>query len=170
MQELPSLFETLKYTSNAGIYCLVNNSRDVYISYSSNISKSLVRLLDSQLFFPKFEFYILELVTEPINLRVRCQYYKDCYSSNGYNLLNPKRVSNWKVLIDLVKLPNKTSSEDTAIAVKLVSRGYRELIVALYYDHEDLHKFVNSYYPANLVTRIVYATNDLTLEYLNEKK
>src|ERR1700677_57898 len=107
MQDLNQLFEQLKSTDKAGVYRLFNNANKIcYISYSSNISKALVRLLDSNLFMPEFNFEILELVTNPINLRIRCQYFKDLHFSNGWVIINHKRVSNWKVRIDVIRHPS----------------------------------------------------------------
>lgn len=85
----------------------------------------------------------------------------------GYNLINPKRVSNYKVIIDLMQCSNTGTSKDIVIAVKVVSRGYRELIVGLFYTYGDASSFINEFYPGNLVTRIVYANNELTKNYLN---
>jgi hypothetical protein len=170
MQDLNQLFEQLKTTNQAGVYLLVSlDTREVYINFASNISRSLVRLLSSQLYFPKFEFNILELVTDPINLRPRCQFYKDLYASNNYVILNPKRVSSWKLRIDTIGHPSDKTYDGLVYAVKVSSGSYKELVVGIYNDYEDLYKFMSSYYPQNLVTRIVYASNDLTREYLKLK-
>ena len=169
MQEL---FEQLKHVNQAGVYLLVSlDTREVYINHSSNIAKSLVRLLSSNMYFPKFNFNILELVTDPINLRPRCQFYKDLYSSNGYTLLNPKRVSNWKLYTGIIDDFTYARGHKALFTVTLVSGSYKRIIVAVYSDYEELQEFLRYYYPANLVTSIIYADNDLTKEYrkLNEK-
>lgn len=166
---MESIFEALKTLNVAGVYLLVNlESKEVYVSYSSNIAGALVRLLSSNMFFPKFQFNILELVTDSINLRPRCQFYKDLYSSNGYTLLNPKRVSNWKLRIESINDFRDKAGKSLLFVVNLYSGAYKRLTVGIFESYESLQSFIDLHYARNLVTRIVYADNELTREYLKK--
>lgn len=166
-----SIFEELKNINKAGVFILKDaQTNSVYINYSSNIAQALARLLNTNLYFPKYSFEILDIVTNNINLRVRCQYYKDLYSSNGYNIINPKRVSNYKVVIEPIRDFRYKELGRFILSIKLVSRGYKELVVGVFNDYETLQRFLDQYYAGNLVTDIKYADNELTREYLNVNK
>lgn len=157
----------LKEINKAGIYLLVDKlEKRCYVNYSSNISGSLNRLLSSNLFFAKYEFEILEIVTEPMNLRIRCQYFKDLYSSNGYEIINPKRVSSWKVFIEPINDFRFNTNKNYLFAVKLSSRGYKELTVGIFSTYVEVDEFINKFYARNIVTDIKYSNNKLTTEYL----
>lgn len=160
------LFEDLKHANKAGVYRLVNKlENSCYILQSSNMAKSLVRLLSSNLYFPEFEFEILEIVTNNINLRPRCQYFKDLYSSNGWTIINNKRVSSLKVHIEVIDDFRDKNSDTYLLAVKLVSKGYKNFIVGVFDSYTDMDEFLHQYYAANLVTGIYYCNNPLTKEY-----
>lgn len=161
-----SIFEELKNINKPGVFSLKNTTdNSIYINYSSNISSSLTRLINTNLFFDQYEFKVLEIVTDPIKLRIRCQYFKDWYSSNNYNIINPRRVSNWKVSVEVF---SPRVGKDMVFGVKLVSGAYKQLTVGLFESYEELQSFLDLNYAGNLVTDIKYASNKLTLEYLNK--
>jgi hypothetical protein len=167
MEPLIRLFEDLKKTNQAGVYCLVNNvEKTCYISYSSNISKSLVRLLSSSLYFPEFEFKILEIVTEPINLRPRCQFFKDLYSSNKWSIINPNRVSNWKLHISVIDDLKRLDHSKGLFRVYVSSKGYKEITVGVFDLYRDVEVFCAQNYSNGKVYSIIKSSNELTLEYL----
>lgn len=162
-----SIFEELKNISKPGVFILKDPSdKSCYIGYSSNIAGALNRLLGSKLFIPEYEFNILEIVTNPINLRIKCQYYKDKYSNNGYNLINPERVSKLKLSIDPIRDFRSGHINEYLLSVKIVSKGYKELIVGLFNDYSEVSLFLESYYPGKIVTEVIYSNNGLTKEYL----
>ena len=171
MQELNCIFEQLKSINKAGIYRLVNHAeKRCYVNYSSNMAKAVTRLLDSNLFFPEFEFDVLEIVTNPMKLKIRCQYFKDLQYSNGYNIINSNKVSNWKLVIDTIRDFRYQGDDAYLFSVKIVSRGYKELVVGIFDTYTAMDSFINKYYPRSVVTDLVICSNALTKEYLNEKK
>ena len=167
MQDLNRLFEDLKHTNQAGVYRLINNAdKSVYINFSSNISRSLVNLLYSNLMIPEFEFKVLEIVTENSNLRPRCQFYKDQHSNMGYQLLNPKRVCSLKLHIEPIEDFRLGRGGKYLFMVKVVSQGFRESVVGIFNDYSSLDVFCAENYKNSNIYKIVTASNDLTLEYL----
>lgn len=162
---MESLFEAIKSANKMGIYLLVNKPKKrCYISYSSNMAQALVRL-SSNFQDEQFDFELLEIVTNPINLKPRCQYFKNLYSSNGYDIINPKRVSNLKARIGSINDFRSIMREDILLTVELVSRGYRDLIVGVFSTITEINSFMSQNY-SNGVFNIVYSNNKLTQEYL----
>lgn len=171
MEDLIGIFEDLKKINKAGVFCLINNAeKSCYISYSSNLAKSLVRLLSSNLYFPEFEFKVLEIVTESINLRPRCQFYKDLYYSNKYTIINPNRVSSWKLHISVIDDPNRLDGTKGLFRVYLSSKGYKRITVGVFSDYSDVELFCAQNYSNNKVYGIIKSSNQLTREYLNVKE
>ena len=91
------------------------------------------------------------------------------YSSNRWAIINPKRVSNCKVRIEVIPASRRNPGSQSVLAVKVVSRGYKEVTVGIFNDYTDMMSFLDQYYAGNLVTKIVYADNELTKRYMNEK-
>lgn len=144
---------------------LVNHEqKKAYISYSSNISSALFRL-SGEPSLQDLTFELLELVTDPINLRVRCQYFKDQYASNGYQILNQKRVSNWKLLIEPIHDFRVKAHNEYVLLVKVRCRANKEVIVGVFEDVDHMDAFLLKYYPQKLVTEIRSSNNPLTKEY-----
>jgi hypothetical protein len=167
MQDLNHLFEDLKHANQAGVYRLVNKAENsCYILQSSNMAKSLVRLLSSNLFFPEFEFEILELVPNLVNLRPRCQFYKDLQSSNGWTIINPNRVSNCKIVISPLEDFRVGRGGRYLFEVKIKQGAWRELTVGIFNDYSEVESFLSQNYPSNKVYKIIESSNELTREYL----
>lgn len=169
MESSNNLWDELKTLSKQGIYYLINQeSRKVYINYSSNIPNAIVKLLDSSNFDNNYKFSILEIVTDKKNLRIRCQYFKDLYSNMGYTLINSNRVSNRKLVIKLLPDFRGHITGMCLFYVKIVSKGYGELIVGVFQHSSEVDSFVAQNY-SNGINNIIYADNDITKEYLNER-
>lgn len=166
-----NLFEALKQTSQSGVFALTNKAdKSVYINFSSNISRSLVNLLYSNLMIPEFEFNVLEIVTENSNLRPRCQFYKDHYSNTGYQLLNPKRVCNLKLHIEPIDDFRLKGDSKYIFKVSIVSGSYKEFTVGIFESYTDVEVFCAENYKNSNIYRIVTANNELTKEYLKNAK
>lgn len=165
------LFSELKLINLPGIYLLVDEAKKLaYINYSSNIAGALIKHLSSNK-FENWEFKVLEIVTDnPIRLRIRCQYFKDLYSSNTYEIINFNRASNLKLFIDPIKDFRLGFGNHDLLRVKIVSKGYRDFVVGIFNDYVELDEFLQKYYARNLVTDLIYADNDLTREYLKWKQ
>lgn len=169
---MTNLFETLKQTAQAGVFALINNAdKSLYINFSSNISRSLVNLLYSNLMIPEFEFKLLEVVTENSNLRPRCQFYKDQYSNLDYTILNPKKVCNLKLRIEPIDDFRSKGSSKFLFKVSVVSGSYKEIVVGIFDLYSDVELFCAQKYSNGKIYSIIESSNELTLEYLkNEKK
>lgn len=166
--EMTSLFELLKQANQSGVYCLKNKAdNSVYINWSSNIPKTLVRLLSSNLFFPEFDFELLEIVTESKLLRIRCQYFKDLYSSNKYTIINPGRVSNCKLVIGTMPDFRVKDNNRYLFQVKIVQRSYWEATVGVFEEYVEVEDFCALHYSSNKVYNIIYSSNKLTKGFLN---
>lgn len=169
--ELKNLFEDLKYVNSMGIYSLtIKGTKNCWICYSSNIAGALSRHLNSNMFIPEIEFELLEIVTDSFKLRPRCQYFKDLYSSNGYVILNPKRVCNLKLLIQPIDDFRFTGRVKDLFKVSVVSLGYKEVIVGIFESYDDVEVFCAENYKSSNVYDIIKSSNELTREYLNVKK
>jgi len=167
---MTDLFEVLKSTAESGVFALINKAdNSVYINFSSNISRSLVNLVYSNMMIPEFEFKLLEIVTNYSNLRPRCQFYKDQYSNMDYQLINPKRVCNLKLSIEPIEDFRFKGSSKYLFKVSIVSGSYKEFIVGIFEDYSSLELFCAQKYSNGKVYNIVTSTNELTQEYLKRE-
>lgn len=157
-----NIFQELKNISKSGIYLLESSNKDIFIGYSSNILLALTRNIYSDY----SNMTILEIVTSKELLRPRCQYYKDHYSNNGFKLLNPNRVCNIRVKIDLLEDFRDKGSGKYLFYVSLVSKGYWKRTVGVFDTVSAAEAFSARKYSNNRVYDIVYSSNDLTKEYL----
>ena len=165
--ELTNLFETLKLANFPGVYMLRNGAENlVYVNWSSNMAGALVRHLSSNMLIPNFDFEILEIVTDPKLLRIRCQYFKDLHSSNGCSIINPSRVSNCKLVISPLDDFRVGRGGMYLFEVKIVQGSFRELTVGIFNDYSEVESFLSQNYPSNKVYKIIESSNELTREYL----
>lgn len=163
---IEAIFNNIKNIPKQGVYILKNlYSNTCFINYSSNIPSALVRNIDNYNLRDQYSFEVLEIVTNKELLRLRCQYYKDFYSNIGYDIINSNKVCKFKIAIEVVDGFHAHNGVSPVIAVKVVSRGHKELIVGIFNAYRDADKFIAANY-SDGAYNIVYADNDLTKEFL----
>lgn len=167
---MQDILQELKTIPKQGIYLLENsNNKSCYIGYSSNIPLALIRYLDNNIISSELIFETLEIVTSKDLLRPRCQFYKDHYSNIGYKLLNPSKVCNLKLRIELLNDFRHVANGTPIVYVNLVSRGYRKITVGVFETITEAEIFVAEKYSNNNIYDFIYSDNLLTRQYLGRK-
>lgn len=167
------LFQELIKLPSQGIYGFFNsNDKRFYIGYSVNLPNALPqviqRLESSNKVFnndkPRIQFRLIEPILNKDALRMRHAYWVKFYKGLGYLPYKEPKVCNYKLRIDVV---NETLGRGTGkyhFYVKLVSRGYRELVVGVFDNVLEMETFISDHYKE--VNNIIYSSNSLTNDYL----
>lgn len=154
------------------IYCFINEAdKIVHISFSRNTLLSIYRniqmikqghgLLSQH--SDKLSFRIIETIVNDLDLRIRYQYWVRYYQAQGYQLYRSYNAVGYKVILGVMSDALTSKQGLYHFCVKLVSRGYRELIVGVFNFESDAKLFIETHYTS--IDRIVYADNDLTRRF-----
>lgn len=150
------------------IYGLFNDvDKKVYIGYTNNtiasIYSNISNLKYSNKDFNNLEFRVIEIIDTTHRLRIRYQFWSDYYSNIGWIMYRNYKAINYRIKIDVGEdfLKGRTNYY---VYAKLVSRGYKELIVGVFEDFEKCNMFVVDKY--SNITDIIYSDNSLTNEYM----
>lgn len=169
------LFTQLISLPEKCIYAFFNHEdKKVYVGYSSNILRSLysnfngIKYSNMKDDINKLSFSVLEEVVDTDRLRIRYQFWSDHYSNIGYGLYRNYKAVGYKARIDVQEEPGKGKLANYKFIVKLISRGYRELIVGIFDDLSEANKFISLHY--SNVNDIIYSDNELTNNYLRRNK
>jgi len=115
----------------------------------------------------KLDFRVIEKIDDPVKLRVRYQYWVSDYSNKGWVMYRDYKAIQYKVRIDIRNDETKGYNAKYLLYVKLVSRGYKELIVGVFDNLEECNKFIELNY--SNINDIVYS-NELTKKYRKSLK
>lgn len=168
-----NLFQELNSLPKQCVYGLFNEiDKRVYIGFTINILVTLPRLLNNINYsnsllkadLSKLEFRIIETIKENKSLRLRYQYWCRNYSNNGYMLYREYKAIQYRTRIEVIRNPLDERTDLYMCAVKLVSRGYKELTVGLFSNAAEAEAFVSEHYTS--IDSIIYADNYLTKRYL----
>lgn len=162
------LLKELSSLPDKCIYGLFNDrDKKVYIGYSSNTLRTLysniTNLKYSNKDFDQLEFRIIEPIEDNNRLRVRYQFWVSDYSNKGWGMYRDYKAVEYKVRIDIKNDQRFVYGGNYLLYVKLVSRGYKELIVGVFDSLEECNKFVSLHY--SNIHDIIYADNELTRKY-----
>lgn len=154
------------------IYALINQpEKKIYLGFTTNIVTALGRITKDIKYsneeLNNLPFVIIESPKDRINLYARFNYWYNYYSNKGYLFYNKNKpkLPIYKVRIDLMS-DFRLKYETSALCyVKLVTRGYKELIVGIFKDYETAQEWTALNYSNGEVNKIVYSNNDLTKDY-----
>lgn len=159
------LFEELIKLPKKCVYGLFNyKDKKVYIGYSSNIFFTLSRLISSNTLkedWSLLELKILESFDSSNSLRIRYQYWSKYYSNQGFSLYRKYKAVQYKLREEIIRDLNGRIH----FSVKLISKGYKEILVGVFNDHTEMKEFVKTNY--SNIDAIVYADNELTKRYVS---
>ncbi len=150
------------------VYGLFNDQgKKVYIGYSNNTPKTLCNnLLDlkySNKDFNLLEFKIIEAIEDSNRLKVRYEYWVSHYSNEGWEMYRNFKAVQYKLRIEVKNDELVKGGGNVLIYVKLVSRGYREVVVGVFDDLDECNKFVADNY-SNIID-VIFCSNELTIKY-----
>lgn len=163
-----NLFKELSQLPDKCIYGLFNDQgKKVYIGFSNNtvrtIYSNISNLKYSNKDFNNLEFRVIETIEDSNRLKVRYQYWVSHYSNEGWSMYRDYKAIQYKVRIDVIGDETKIRNGRHLLYVKLLSRGYRELVVGVFDGVAECNEFVALYYKE--VNDVIYSNNELTKEY-----
>lgn len=165
LQELVSLPEKSIYGffNESDKICYIGFSRNTLSALNRNIQEFKYRnnLIKQDL--GKLEFRIIETIDDVNNLRIRYQYWVDHYTKMGYKSYRCYTAVGYKLHIEVIGDLIHSYNRKFLFHVKLVSRGYHELIVGIFDNKEEMDSFISREY--RNIDRVVYADNKLTRDY-----
>ncbi len=170
-----SLWQELSNIPNKCIYGIFNDvDKKVYIGYSSNTIRTIYSNMSTLVYsnmssdWDKLDFRIIEIIDDPARLKIRYQYWVSDYSNKGWTMYRDYKAVEYKVSIDIKNDPSLVSGSKYLLYVKLVSRGYKELIVGVFDDLDKCNEFVSLHY--SNIHDIIYCDNELTQKYRKSLK
>jgi len=166
-------FQELVNLPTKCIYGLFNDlDKKVYIGHTSNLLRSIYSNINnlkySNIDFNRLQFRIIEGIEDSDRLRIRYQYWVSDYSNKGWIMYRDYKAIQYKVRIDIRNDETKGYNAKYLLYVKLVSRGYKELIVGVFDNLEECNKFIELNY--SNINDIVYSNNELTKKYRKSLK
>jgi hypothetical protein len=165
-QNYRNIIETMLDMPPMGIYGLIYGSK-IHLFYTSNIVTALGRILNNGN-YRNYILVLIEEITDKNKLRLRYSFNVKEYSNNGFDIINkPKYNTKYKLRIDVLKDFRIKQGPSILVYVKACCRSRRELIVGVFKTLPEAHEFTDMFYAGNIVTDIIYASNDLTKEYIN---
>lgn len=161
-------FQELANLPSKCIYGLFNDlDKKVYIGHTNNLLRSLYSNIESLKYsnidFNKLDFRIIETIVDSARLRIRYQYWVSDYSNRGWTMYRNYKAISYRVKVEVLNDVTKVNGKKYYFYVKLVSRGYKELIVGVFDAIDECNEFVSLNY--SNICDIVYSDNELTNLY-----
>jgi hypothetical protein len=148
-----------------GIYGIINN-RNVFIGYSNNILQSVSSQLamiqsgtHTYIKDPIDQLQIVIIETNPISLKISQTYWADYYKTQGYQVLNNKRLLRYKIRTRV--------DNNFQVIVELVSKRNNAKVVGVFAKVSEAEAYCKLLQQNDPIVPIV-CTNDLTSKYLKE--
>ena len=165
--------KSLTNLSCPGVWAFVNESdKKIFISYSENILSAVSRNISELLSashscrslvsdFSKLDLLVLEKVSKA-ETKVKAGRYKENYKADGWQLYNTSIPVQYSV--------KTTISNDCKIQVYLINRRKDKIVVGVFDSKQESDQFIQTHYPNNIVTSIVYSQNSLSKEFFRKSR
>ena len=158
------------------IYALrCDDSRYVYVSYSSCLMSSVARILE-RIETPEFTALKYDIDNNKVVIDILCtssavlndksvtklhtSNYAEEYKNNGYKFYRPTNLVKYRV--------NKMATTwklKSFFVVELINSRHDRILVGVFKSKREMDKFCNRYYPNDTITGFYYANNEWTNEY-----
>lgn len=166
----PNFIDNLIHLPKMSVYGFINlETKKIFIGYSRNTIQAICRQIKNPLLkgdLKKVSFIIIETIDDPINLRVRYEYWVNEYRNLGFIMYRQHNAITYKAQIGVMDDISSLVNGKLQFTVKLRSRRRKELIVGVFETLEEANGFIELNYPNGVVNRVIYADNTLTTSYL----
>ena len=168
-----NILKQLYRLPKACIYVLRNDRKKcVYISYSRNfitsLSRNIKEMQDKVHVYPplnKYKHWELDII-ETLNYNhsiLDISYFigvqVELYKHLGYDVKTHKNVMKLRFRVDI--------GQDFRVYCKLITKGYNEYVMGVFNNMIEAEGFIEQYINMSIIIPI-YATNELTRNYLNK--
>ena len=171
------IFKQLLDLSDSGLFAFVEPSkRLVYICHGKNLLSSLNQHIerfrlgahecrDLQRDFVGLEVVFLETEEDSVIRKLKAEIWKREYISRGYKLYKQKTA----IKLDISTRIETEGELPYKVLVCLSTKRGDSRIVGIFNTIKESKEFILINYPSPNIQAIIYATNKLTLDYLQKK-